>query len=144
MKVPFKFKHALLWLIKQKPVSATSCFQTECQSWALCVSLFLPGVSYPPSCSLLCLLCFSLIYLVHFNLYTWSISPGFCPSALYSFSMFLCHLCLLLSSLCQLHFSSHYSFLLFCYPFSRKRLSFYFELLQPTIIISSSFLQSPS
>lgn len=48
MRGLFKFKHVQLGLITQKPVSATSCLQTECQSWVLCVSLLLPSVFKPP------------------------------------------------------------------------------------------------
>ena len=58
-------------------------FQTECQSWALCVSL----CSYLVFFNLLPLsaFCRSLIHLVHFNLCALSISPRFCLSALFLF-----------------------------------------------------------
>lgn len=70
---PFQFKHVQLGLITQKPVRATSCFQTECQSWALSVSLLLPVVSSPPPPAIFSVC--SVHHSVHFNLDASSIFP---------------------------------------------------------------------
>lgn len=84
-------------LSHQKPVSATSRLQTKCQSRAL-LYLLLPPVPPLSPCSQ-----------VHLSLYSLLIPPSVCLSALFCFSLLLCHPCLLLSLLCQFQFRSHYS-----------------------------------
>lgn len=65
------------WLITQRPVSATSCFQTECQPGPLRVPLLPPSGSQPaaPSCTS------SISTTVFLS------APFFCLSALLSFTV---------------------------------------------------------
>lgn len=88
------------------------------------------------------------IYLVHYNLYTLSISPSFCLCNLFSFRLFHCHLCLLLSPQCQFHFSSHYSSVFvssvfsitnFILNVSHSTFNYFSRLLSPPLLFSSLF-----
>lgn len=115
-------------------------------SMSLCC--YLVYLNLPPALHFLSALSF-LLFISSISTSILCRSLRFCLSALFSFCLFLCHLCLLLSPLCQFHFSSHYSspfvstffsITQFIFSVSRSTFNYLSQLLSSPL----SFPQSPS
>lgn len=112
-------------------------------SMSLCC--YLVYLNLPPALHFLSVLSF-LLFISSISTSILCRSLRFCLSALFSFCLFLCHLCLLLSPLCQFHFSSHYSsafvstffsIIQFIFSVSRSTFNYLSQLLSSLLLFRS-------